>query len=140
MRNLAPILLVSMSANAVHGLHLRTAQRPVSQNLLSRLEASSVAEETAVAEPEKPSPKTYLDDGFVFGLEGSGLDRPTGKTAQIVVDGDSLETKPWQVAVVAGTFLGHGLFIANGTIERMLDSRERWILLFAVIVSNRFVA
>ena len=26
--------------------------------------------------------KTFLDDGFVFGLEGSGLDRPKGKVGE----------------------------------------------------------
>ena len=60
----------------------------------------------AVAEP--PS-KSYLDDGFVFGLEGSGLERPKGKVSQIVVEGDSLETTPTQVAIVAATFINHAL-------------------------------
>lgn len=47
--------------------------------------------------------KSFLDDGFVFGLEGSGLERPQGKVAQIVVEGDSLETQPWQQGIVWGT-------------------------------------
>ena len=51
--------------------------------------------------------KSYLDDGFVFGLEGSGLERPQGKVAQIVVQGDSLETKPWQPVIVWGTLIFH---------------------------------
>lgn len=59
------------------------------------------------------TPKTYLDDGFIFGLDGSGLERPKGKVAQVVVDGDSLETKPYQVAMVAGTFLAHAFFGAS---------------------------
>ena len=56
------------------------------------------------------SKKSYLDDGFVFGLDGSGLERPKGKEASVVVEGDSLETTPQQVAIVSGTFLGHFLF------------------------------
>ena len=57
--------------------------------------------------------KNFLDDGFVFGLEGSGLERPKGKDANVVVEGDSLETSPQQVAIVSGTFAGHSLFAAN---------------------------
>lgn len=63
--------------------------------------------------------KTFLDDGFVFGLEGSGIERPKGKTASIVVEGDSLETQPYQVAAVAGTFLGHVLFAATAISQLM---------------------
>ena len=59
------------------------------------------------------SKKSYLDDGFVFGLDGSGLERPKGKQANIVVEGDSLETTPQQVGFVAVTFLGHALIAAN---------------------------
>lgn len=54
--------------------------------------------------------KSYLDDGFVFGLDGSGIERPRGKVANIVVDGDSLETQPYQVIAVVGTFLAHFAF------------------------------
>ena len=62
-------------------------------------------QETSVDEP-----KSYLDDGFVFGLEGSGLSRPKGKVSQIVVEGDSLETTPTQVAIVSATFINHFIF------------------------------
>jgi len=62
---------------------------------------------------ELTTTKTYLDDGFVFGLQGSGLERPKGKVANLVVAGDSLETKWWQIAMVSGTFLGHFLFATN---------------------------
>ena len=58
--------------------------------------------------------KSYLDDGFVFGLEGSGLSRPKGKVAQIVVEGDSLETKPYQVAAVSITLANHALIALMG--------------------------
>ena len=59
------------------------------------------------------SQKSYLDDGFVFGLDGSGLERPKGKEASIVVEGDSLETTPHQVGIVSGTFAGQALIAAN---------------------------
>ena len=54
--------------------------------------------------------KSFRDDGFVFGLEGSGLDRPKGKVANVVVEGDSLETQPYQVAMVSATLLAHAGF------------------------------
>lgn len=60
---------------------------------------------------EVVKPKSYLDDGFVFGLENSGLERPKGKVAQLVVEGDSLETKPYQVALVSTTFISHAAFL-----------------------------
>ena len=63
--------------------------------------------------------KSYLDDGFIFGLEGSGLSRPKGKVAQVVVEGDSLETTNWQRAVVWGTFLGHFGFMATSFHEML---------------------
>ena len=61
-----------------------------------------VAEE--ISESEQSKPLTYLDDGFVFGLEGSGLSRPKGKKAQVVLEGDTTETQPYQVALVSATF------------------------------------
>ncbi len=57
--------------------------------------------------------KSYLDDGFIFGLTGSGIERPKGKVASVVVEGDSLETTPQQVGIVSATFVGHALFAAN---------------------------
>ena len=60
---------------------------------------------------------SYLDDGFIFGLQGSGIKRPKGKQAQVVVDGDSLETTPFQVAVVSTTFASHLAFMALNVNE-----------------------
>jgi len=65
--------------------------------------------------------KSFLDDGFVFGLEGSGLDRPKGKVAQLVVEGDSLETTTTQRVVVWSTLLGH-LGIASYSVLGMLHN------------------
>lgn len=71
------------------------------QNYISQTSAES-----------QQSTKSYLDDGFVFGLDGSGLDRPKGKDASVVVEGDSLETTPQQVGIVSATFAGHAFFSA----------------------------
>jgi hypothetical protein len=48
------------------------------------LSIASVSEENtqAVSDDEYPQPRSYLDDGFVFGLEDSGLDRPKGKQGE----------------------------------------------------------
>lgn len=60
---------------------------------------------------QKKVVKTYLDDGFVFGLEGSGLERPKGKQSMVVVEGDSLETTPYQVGIVSVTMASHIAFL-----------------------------
>ena len=73
---------------------------------VSGLEDESTAESSSV-------PKSYLDDGFVFGLEGSGIERPKGKVANVVVEGDTTETQPYQVAAVATTFLAHAAFFTT---------------------------
>ena len=64
--------------------------------------------------------KAWDDDGFVFGLEGSGLERPKGRTSQVVVDGDSLETTNTQRAIVGGTMAAHAGFAAVA-LSQMLD-------------------
>lgn len=66
-----------------------------------------------VSQEALQSQKSYLDDGFVFGLDGSGLDRPKGKVASIVVEGDSIESTPQQVGIVSATFAGQAFFVAN---------------------------
>jgi ubiquitin-conjugating enzyme E2 variant len=62
---------------------------------------------------EVTNKKSWKDDGFVFGLSDSGLQRPKGKVAMTVVDGDSLETKPYQVVLVLSTLFGHAAFFMN---------------------------
>ena len=71
------------------------------------------ASPTGTSTNEMNRQRSYLDDGFVFGLDGSGLERPKGKVASVVVEGDSLETTPQQVGIVAATFLGHALLAVN---------------------------
>jgi hypothetical protein len=96
---------------------------PFSEPSSSSLNAAAGAEEAPLTTDEECATlnkKSYLDDGFIFGLDGSGLERPKGKVAQVVVEGDSLETTNWQVALVTGTFLGHAGFAAsafNGMLE-----------------------
>ena len=60
---------------------------------------------------EVKASKSFLDDGFVFGLDGSGLERPKGKVSQVVVEGDSTETQPYQVAMVGTTMASHLAFM-----------------------------
>eukprot|EP00980_Cylindrotheca_fusiformis_P017640 scaffold5529_cov117-Cylindrotheca_fusiformis.AAC.17 len=117
------------------------------------LGSASVSDEISQAPPgsETSESKSYLDDGFVFGLANSGLDRPFGKqdhfsmpTAQLVVDGDTLETQPWQVALVLTTFLCHGAFASNAFTE-MLSVNHGNIQLtliqsFALLVTSWLVA
>ena len=107
----------SPSVNRISGLHgglpIATSTGRVGKDSMT-LRVSAVGEDevetsTTTTSANKPA-KTYLDDGFVFGLEGSGLERPTGKQAQLVVDGDSLETKNYQIAMVAITMMGHACF------------------------------
>jgi len=57
--------------------------------------------------------KSYLDDGFVFGLGDSGLKRPKGKVASVVVESDSIETTPFQRGFVTSTFTFQALLAAN---------------------------
>ena len=83
----------------------------------SSLASATLMEDPALEDMEISKPKTYLDDGFVFGLEGSGLERGKGKVSQVFVDGDSLETKPWQVAAVLTTFLAHAGFATNAVSQ-----------------------
>lgn len=87
-----------------------------------RLQSTTLEESdaTVMNKTEEEEKKSYLDDGFIFGLEGSGLKRPKGKVANVVVEGDSLETQPYQVVAVSGTFLAHFAF-ASYAFHSMLD-------------------
>lgn len=112
----AVLLLLSASANG-----FSTSGR-ASLKLPSSLSASTVVEELTTAAVAVPEKKSWDDDGFVFGLEGSGLERVKGKTAQVVVEGDTLEATNSHRAVVWSTLAGHaaicafsisGMFAAN---------------------------
>jgi len=82
--------------------------------------SSAAAAAAAEAAAEAEAKKSYLDDGFVFGLVGSGLERPTGKVAQVVVEGDSLETTPLQRTIVWTTLIGNALFAASALQQMLL--------------------
>jgi len=89
-------------------------------NLYSALHMSSITEEIQPLQDfyqetslTETNTRSYLDDGFVFGLEGSGLERPKGKVANLVVEGDSLETQPYQIAMVSATMAAHAAFAIN---------------------------
>ena len=70
-----------------------------------------------IAQQNDENKKSYLDDGFVFGLAGSGLERPKGKGANVVVEGDSLETTLGQKAMVSATFAGHAFFAVSAVMN-----------------------
>ena len=88
----------------------------LNEELVTSSSSSSSSSSPTITATETKDEKSYLDDGFIFGMEGSGLSRPKGKVAQIVVEGDSLDTQPYQIALVSATFLNHAfmsLFAMN---------------------------
>lgn len=95
----------------------KTGENPSSTSLnVATITVPDIAtkEEEIVVQEDQTS---YLDDGFVFGLEGSGLERPKGKNPSIVLEGDNLETQPYQIAAVGGTFLGHAFFATTAIAQ-----------------------
>jgi len=85
------------------------------ENLNISSEKTSFVEEVELV--VGPTTKSYLDDGFIFGLDDSGIERPKGKVSQVVVEGDGTETTPFQVSLVLSTFIFHLLLIAMNTAE-----------------------
>jgi len=77
----------------------------------------SVGSNTITANKESSPKKSYLDDGFVFGLEGSGLHRPKGKVSRIVVEGDGLETTTQHRLIVWSTMLGQFSIAAYSILQ-----------------------
>lgn len=109
------------SSSCLHSATLNEVQVPTKQSpspsiIQNENENETPIETTTQVEVEK----SYLDDGFIFGLEGSGLSRPKGKVAQVVVEGDTLETQPYQVAAVVTTFANHAT-IASCAIHQLLQ-------------------
>lgn len=89
---------------------------------------------------EAPSvQKSNLDDGFVFGLEGSGLERPKGKVASLVIEGDSIETTPQQVGIVSATFAGNA-FIAANAIHQLYFQTDGYVEITALQCVTTIVA
>lgn len=75
------------------------------------IEEEQYVSQDTIGEPTDT--KSYLDDGFVFGLDGSGLDRPKGKVVSLVYEGDGVETTPQQLGMVSATFAGQAFFAAS---------------------------
>lgn len=119
-RNIAASILLLLAAS-VDGF---STPRGSSIVRPTNLFASTVVEE--VESVVEPAAKSWDDDGFVFGLDGSGLDRPKGKVAQVVVEGDSLTTTNTQRAVVWSTFLGHAGLLAYSFMG-MLQANEAFL-------------
>jgi len=94
---------------------------------------------TTTSEIKKPS-KSYLDDGFVFGLEGSGLDRPRGKVSVVVVDGDALETTNQQRIIVWSTLLGQFCIASYSVLEILQTNYNQDLLLSFMGGDSNFVA
>jgi hypothetical protein len=89
------------------------------------LPASTVVEDTIIEQTEvAPAAKSWDDDGFVFGMEGSGLERPKGKVAQVVVEGDTLESTNKQRAIVWSTLVGHASLVAFSTMGMLEVNRQ----------------
>lgn len=106
------LLLQQRPSNSV-ALHMASilSSSDGAQESSTALKSSTVADIDLV-EPSSIKSPSWTDDDFVFGLEGSGLERPIGRTANVVVEGDYLETQPHQLAAVGGTFLSHATFAA----------------------------
>jgi ubiquitin-conjugating enzyme E2 variant len=122
-------------------LHLSTTTTTTEDAEATATETSTTTSTTG--QSSSSSSSAWTEDGFVFGLEGSGLQRPTGRTSQIVVEGDSLETTNWQRALVSATFVGHAVFATTAlsqmwsvhnhditftTLEATLLAGMAWIL------------
>ena len=109
------VLMACWNCASVAGFSVHTA--PLLRSVSPLFSTTTEEPVMAATENTNPPDKSWTDDGFVFGLEGSGLKRPTGRTSQVVVDGDSLETTNWQRALVTGTLLGHAGFAATSLAE-----------------------
>ena len=89
------------------------------------IETSTAPSNYTPSANNKPS---WQEDGFIFGLEGSGLQRPKGRTAVTVVEGDSLETQPYQVAIVLATFAAHSWLLVSSYSDMLLQNNGNVLL------------
>jgi palmitoyl-[glycerolipid] 3-(E)-desaturase len=115
--------------NQKPGRRTATAVRPLclasSSSTVEPLTAATVledSEKTTTTGNPATDIISWKDDGFVFGLAGSGLVRPKGKVAVTVVDGDSLVTQPYQVVLVAATLMVQLLCLASAVSHLFLLS------------------
>lgn len=126
---------VSLSSSSINNRVLGTTSPSLlrSSSTAENLECTVQNQEqqqkpTQAVQQQQKQQKSWNDDGFVFGLDGSGLERPTGRTSQIVVEGDSLETQLYQQAIVAVTMAGHATFAALA-LSQMLEWNDGNVLL-----------
>jgi len=87
----------------------------------------------AFASPDVHKKKANADDVFVFGLENSVLQRPKGKQALIVIEDDSLETKPHQVLLVVATLAVHTFVFAESISNIYMDCNYDFLVAAATI-------
>jgi palmitoyl-[glycerolipid] 3-(E)-desaturase len=80
---------------------------------MAAAETTTTTTTTSNADKSTSVARSWKDDGFVFGLDNSGLSRPQGRVSQLVVEGDSLQTTPGQVALVTTTLCGHAAYCAH---------------------------
>lgn len=90
--------------------------------------STSPAAPSTTTTPNANNKVSWQEDGFIFGLEGSGLLRPKGRTAVTVVEGDSLETQPYQVAIVTATFAAHSWLLASSFADMLLQNNGNVLL------------
>jgi len=84
-------------------------------NILER-PSTSLRDDISESSDSNEESTSWQDDGFVFGLNGSGLERPSGRTASIVVEGDTLESTAFHKGLVGFTFAGHAGFAVQSII------------------------
>lgn len=93
---------------------------------------SSLARSISTALCSSTTPETskvaWDEDGFVFGLEGSGLERPKGKVPVTVVEGDSLETQSYQVALVSATFATQAVLLMGVVSQLLMQNGGNFLL------------
>jgi hypothetical protein len=85
--------------------------------------------------PDVHKKKSTADDIFVFGLENSVLQRPKGKQALLVIEDDSLETKPHQVLLVLATLAVHTIVFAESISNIYLDCNSDPLVAAATVAS-----
>jgi palmitoyl-[glycerolipid] 3-(E)-desaturase len=100
------------------GTTIRSRRNPsLGRELFSSSAVEQNKNEEKPAATTTPTPISWKDDGFVFGLPGSGLARPKGKVAVTVVDGDSLVTQPYQVVLVTTTFVTQAVCLVTAMVH-----------------------
>ena len=124
---LTPSITISTSASARTRTYQRQAVALEDPPTIEKFTVAEIETSTSPAAAATPNANnnnklSWQEDGFIFGLEGSGLQRPKGRTAVTVVEGDSLETQPYQVAIVAATFAAHSWLLASSFADMLLQN------------------